>query len=50
MTAHDVAKGKDAEDEKERTKHYTLGDALGQRSDGRGAIIDSDELLSVSEI
>ena len=32
MMAYNVAKGEKIEDEKQWTKHRTLGDALGQRS------------------
>ena len=50
MMTDDVTKEKHVEDEKERTKHQTLGDTLGQRSVGGGAIIDADELLAVCDI
>nr|XP_033466962.1 uncharacterized protein LOC117247002 [Epinephelus lanceolatus] len=50
ISSDDVTKREDIEDEKERTKHRTLGDALGQRSGRGGAVIDMDELLSVGEI
>ena len=50
MVAYDTAKGQHVQDEEERTKHRTLGDALGQRSSGGGAVVYVDELLSVCEI
>jgi len=50
MVADDIAKGEQVNYEEERTKHRTLGDALGQRSNGGGAVVYVDELLSVSEI
>lgn len=50
MVANDVAKGEQVEYEEERTKYRTLGDALGQRNSGGGAVVDVDELLSVCEI
>lgn len=50
MVANDTAKREQVEYEEERTKHRTLRDALGQRNSGGGAVVDVDELLSVSEI
>ena len=50
VAAYDVAEGKQVEDEQKGTKHRTLGDALGQRSGGGGAVVDVDELLPVCEI
>ncbi len=46
----DVTKGEQVEDEQERTKYRTLGEALGQRSGGGGAVVDVDQLLSVCEM
>ena len=46
----DLAKGEEVDDEKEGTKHRTLGDALGQGSSCGGAVVDVDELFSVSEV
>lgn len=46
----DLAKGEEVDDEEERTKHRTLGDALGQGSSCGGAVVDIDELFSVSEV
>ena len=46
----DLAKGEEVDDEEERTKHRTLGDALGQGSSCGGAVVDVDELFSVSEV
>ena len=43
MVANDVAKGEQVEYEEERTKHWTLRDALGQGNSGGGAV-DMDEL------
>lgn len=34
MTADDIAKWENAEDEEERTEHGTLGNALRERSSG----------------
>ncbi len=47
MMTDDVTKGEQIEDEQERTNYQTLGDTLGQRSSGGGAVVDVDELLSV---
>ena len=44
------AKGEHVEDEAEGAKHRTLGDALGQRSGGGGAVVDVDKLMSVGEV
>ena len=43
MAADDSSKGEHIEDEEEGTKHRTLGDALGQRSSGGGAVVDVDK-------
>ena len=39
MTTYDVTKGEYVEDEQERAKHRALGDTLGQRSGGGGAVL-----------
>jgi len=48
--ANDVAKGKQIKCEEERSKYQTLGDALGQRNRGGGAVVDVDELLLVCDV
>ena len=50
VTVDDVAKGEHVEDEEEGTKHRPLGDTLGQRSSGGGAVVYAYELMSVGEI
>ena len=50
VSTDDIAKGEHVEDEKEGTKHRTLGDALGQRGGGGSAVDDMDELVSVGEV
>lgn len=50
MLADDVTEGEHVENEQERTKHRTLGDALGQKNSGGGAVKNNDELLFVGEI
>ena len=42
MVANDFAKGEQIKYEEERTKYRTLGDALGQRNSGGGAVVDVD--------
>lgn len=32
------------------TNHGALGDALGQRSRGGGAVVDADKLLSAGDV
>ena len=44
MPAYDAAKRQHVQDEEEWTKHQNLGNALGQRSSGGGAVVDVDEL------
>lgn len=39
LTTYDVTKWEHVEDEQQRTKHQTLGDASGQRSGGGGAVV-----------
>ena len=50
LATNDFAKGEHVEDEEEGAKHRTLGDALGQRSRGGGAVVDIDKLMSVAEV
>lgn len=50
MTSNDVTKREHVEDEHKRTKHRTLGDPLGEKSRGGGAVVDVEELLSICEI
>ncbi len=50
VATDDVTERKEAEDEKEETKHQTLRDAVGQGGGGGGVVIDPDELLSVGDI
>lgn len=38
--SYDVPEGLHIQNEQERTKYRTLGDALGQKSVGRGAFVD----------
>lgn len=49
MTMDDLAKGEHVEDEEEGTKHQPLRDTLGQGSGGGGAVVYTDELVSVGE-
>lgn len=37
--------GDHVEGKQEMTKHWTLGDTLGQRGNGGGAVVDVDELF-----
>lgn len=46
MTMYDITMWEDVENEQERTKHRTLGDALGQGSGGGGVVVDADKLLT----
>ena len=50
MTTYDVTKWEHVEDEQERAKHRALGNTLGQKKGGGGAVVGVDELLSVCEI
>ena len=50
VAAEDLTKRKDVNDEEQRAKHGTLGDAVNDWGSGGGAVVDTDELLSVCEI
>ena len=50
MGMDDLTSGKHAENEKEGTKHRTLGDTMGNRGCAGSAVINRNVMVSVREV